>query len=70
MLEICSDASFYVNLYDLECIAEGIERVIEDENLKDTLIQKGFLRVKNFSWGKSAKEHIRAILELINRNSV
>lgn len=60
--EICGDASYYVNPYDLESIAQGIKRVIEDENLKDTFIQKGFLRVKDFSWEKSAKEHIKTIV--------
>ncbi|HOJ93271.1 MAG TPA: glycosyltransferase family 1 protein [Dictyoglomaceae bacterium] len=63
--EICGDASYYVDPYDLESITEGIERVMGDENLRDTLIQKGFLRVKDFSWEKSAKEHIEAIFELL-----
>ena len=59
--EVCGDAAYYVNPYDVEDIARGIERVLTDENLRQSLIQKGFENVKRFSWEKSAKKMIEVI---------
>ena len=59
--EVCGDAAYYVNPYDVEDIARGIERVLTDENLRQSLIQKGFENVKRFSWENSAKKMIEII---------
>jgi glycosyltransferase involved in cell wall biosynthesis len=37
-------------------MANAINRGIIDENLRQKLIQKGFERVKKYSWKYSAKE--------------
>lgn len=63
--EICGDASFYVNPYDPNDIADGIIKVLNNKALKDILIKRGFERVKLFSWKKSAEEHLRVIQEII-----
>lgn len=54
--EVCSDASYYVNPLDPESIAEGIIKVVSDEELKKSLVKKGLKRAKDFSWDKTAKE--------------
>jgi len=54
--EVCGDASFYVNPYDTESISKGISQVIENKDLRNSLIQKGFERTKLFSWRKTAEE--------------
>ena len=56
--EICGDAAYYVNPYDVEDIAKGIYTVLTDEGLQKELIRKGLQRVKLFSWEKSARELI------------
>jgi len=61
--EVCGDAAYYVNPYDVEDIARGIEKVLTDENLRQELIKKGFENVKRFSWEKSA----RKIIEILNQ---
>lgn len=59
--EVCGDAAYYVNPYDVEDIARGIERVLTDENLRQDLIRKGFENIKRFSWQDSARKIIKII---------
>ncbi|WP_029522920.1 glycosyltransferase family 1 protein [Persephonella sp. KM09-Lau-8] len=59
--EVCGDAAFYINPYDINDIARGIETVLKDEDLQRQLIQKGLERVKLFSWEKSAQKLIEII---------
>ena len=66
--EVCRDAAYYVNPYDVESIAEGMYKVLTDENLRQSLIQKGLERVKLFSWEKSAREHLRVFEEVLLRS--
>ncbi|MBA4318554.1 MAG: glycosyltransferase family 1 protein [Flavobacterium sp.] len=63
--EVCGDAAYYVDSYSVDNIAEGIYNILTNENLKQSLIQKGFERVKMFSWEKSAKEVLRVIEEVV-----
>lgn len=54
--EVGGDGALYVNPYDTEEIARGMERIAFDENLREDLIQKGFDNIKRFSWRKAAKQ--------------
>jgi len=61
--EVCGDAAYYINPYDVNDIIRGIETVLKDENLQKKLIQKGLERVKLFSWEKSAEK----LAEIVER---
>ena len=63
--EVCGNAANYVDPYNVESIAEGIYKMVTDEALRQDLIRKGHERVKLFSWGKSAEEHIRIFQEVL-----
>jgi glycosyltransferase involved in cell wall biosynthesis len=39
--------------------------VLTDEPLRQSLIEKGLERARLFSWGKSAKEHIKVFEEVL-----
>jgi glycosyltransferase involved in cell wall biosynthesis len=54
--EVGGDAVVYVDPYDVHSIAEGIAKVLEDDVLRESLIQKGKHRLKLFSWEKTARE--------------
>ncbi|MFC1632007.1 glycosyltransferase family 4 protein [Candidatus Omnitrophota bacterium] len=54
--EIGGDASLYVDPYSEEEIAKAMEKIVEDSELKHNLIRNGFVRSKQFSWQKMAKE--------------
>ncbi|PIP17482.1 MAG: glycosyl transferase family 1 [Parcubacteria group bacterium CG23_combo_of_CG06-09_8_20_14_all_35_9] len=62
--EVVGDAAFSVNPQDPQEIAEGMRRVLEDKNLREDLINKGFKRVKEFSWERCAKETLKVLLEV------
>lgn len=63
--ERCGDAGYYVNPYDIESIANGIYQVITNISLRESLIRKGFERVKNFSWETTAKKILRVFEETL-----
>jgi glycosyltransferase involved in cell wall biosynthesis len=66
LMEICGDAVYYVDPYDVEDMAKGIMKVLKDNNLKEEMKRKGYERVNNFSWEKSAIEHLKLINEIFN----
>jgi len=63
--EVCGDAAYYVDPYNVEGIAEGVGKVLTDENLRNTMIRKGLERVKLFSWEKAAKEVLQVFGEVL-----
>ena len=64
--EVCGNAAYYVDPYDVENIAEGIYKVIMNQTLRQNLIKKGLERAKFFSWEKSAEEHLKVFREVLN----
>jgi glycosyltransferase involved in cell wall biosynthesis len=63
--EICGDAVSYVDPNDIENIADGMRNLLTDEILRQKIITRGYEKVKQFTWGKSAEEHIRVIEEVL-----
>jgi glycosyltransferase involved in cell wall biosynthesis len=66
--EICGDAAYYIDPYDVENITEGMYKVLTDNELRMKLIQNGLERVKMFSWEISAKKHINVFEEVLNQS--
>ena len=56
MPEVLGDAALLVNPYSVDDIAHGMLRLVNDEVLRDTLVMKGQERVKQFTWGQSARK--------------
>ncbi|QCT95346.1 glycosyltransferase family 4 protein [Caminibacter mediatlanticus TB-2] len=59
--EVCGDSALYCNPYDVNDIKEKIEVLLNNKQLREELIQKGFENIKRFSWEKSAKKIIDVI---------
>jgi glycosyltransferase involved in cell wall biosynthesis len=53
--EVAGDAAILVDPYDPHAIADGIERVLTDEELRRGLRAKGIARAKQFSWEHSVR---------------
>jgi len=68
--EVCGDAAYYVDPYDVESIAKGIYRVLTDENLRNSLIQKGLERARLFTWEKTAQQILKVFEKVLNENCV
>jgi glycosyltransferase involved in cell wall biosynthesis len=56
MPEVGGDAAIYTNPFDTGEIAYQLERLSTDENLRCSLIEKGFIRKNNFSWDITASK--------------
>jgi glycosyltransferase involved in cell wall biosynthesis len=54
--EVVGDAGVLVDPYDVDEIAKGLQSALEDERLRNTLINKGQLRVQKFSWVSAARQ--------------
>lgn len=54
MPEVAADAALLVNPFDIESIANAMEKVM-DENVRKPLIEKGRIRRDDFSWDKTAE---------------
>jgi glycosyltransferase involved in cell wall biosynthesis len=57
--EVAGDAGVLVNPNSFKEIAEGMERVLVDQGLKEELSFKGLEWIKNFRWQKTAQETIQ-----------
>lgn len=53
--EIAQDAALYFNPKNINEIKAAIEIILSDESLRNKLVEKGYSRVKTFSWEISAK---------------
>lgn len=61
--EVVGDAALMVDPYDVEAIADGLQRLVEDTTLRQELRQKGLERAKLFSWEKTARETWKVLEE-------
>lgn len=57
--EIVGQAGLLVNPYQVEEIVEAMKLVGESPELREALREKGFRRVRQFSWQKAAEETIK-----------
>lgn len=62
--EAGGDAALYVNPEETKDIAEKMEEVLSDKNLREKMVKKGEEQVKKFSWEKSAKEVLQVLEEV------
>lgn len=54
--EIAGDAAIYFDATDIRGIANAMERVAGDSELRMEMRRKGFIRVREFSWNRTADE--------------
>jgi len=54
MPEIASAAALLCNPFESKSIAEQMKRLIHEPNLSESLIEKGALRARDFSWNNTA----------------
>jgi glycosyltransferase involved in cell wall biosynthesis len=63
--EVAGDAALLVDPYAPDKIAEAIQRLLTDEQLRQGLIEKGLVRAKQFGWERCARETL-ALFESLN----
>lgn len=59
--EVVRKAGILVNPYRVETISTAMKRIFKDLDLRQSLIEKGFLQAKKFSWEKCARETLKVL---------
>jgi glycosyltransferase involved in cell wall biosynthesis len=65
MPEVAADAAFLVDPFSVDSIAEGLLQIHRQPELRHSLIEKGKLRSKNFSWDKTADALWESVLKAV-----
>jgi glycosyltransferase involved in cell wall biosynthesis len=62
--EVAGDAALLVAPEDEDALADAIWRLLSDPSLCDTLVSRGYQRVRNFTWAKAAQQLLEAYATL------
>ena len=65
MPEISGNAAITVNPGDVNALAESMMKLLNDKNLREKLITKGFERVLQFSWKRCAERTIKVFEKVL-----
>ena len=67
--KFCGDGALYCNPYSYKDIEQKIQEVLTNSKLQEDMIKRGLEIAREFSWQKSAKEHLKVFKEVLNENS-
>ena len=61
MPEVGGKSAYYVDPYDVKDIVYGLQLILEDDNLHQTLASSGRERAEVFSWRRTAKKTLKVL---------
>jgi len=61
--EVIGDAGLVVDPEDIDSFAQAIRRIIENDALRNSLVDKGFKRIEYFNWERAARETLAVLRE-------
>jgi glycosyltransferase involved in cell wall biosynthesis len=64
--EVTGPAACLVDPMSVDRIAEGLNKIVFDNDYRENLIESGYQQVKRFSWRKAAAEYINLYKEVLN----
>lgn len=67
--EVIGDAGIYANPYSVAEMANGICRLISDQDLRESLRECGYLRVQKFPWENTA-EAVKKVFEQVQQELI
>lgn len=62
--EVCGDAALYVDPMSVDSIAAGMERMLRDDTLVETLAARTVSRANAYTWAASADDLIAALAKV------
>ena len=68
--EILGEAAIYFNPEDEGEMIKQIEKIIEDKNLRQELVKRGYEQVKKYSWEKCAQETLGVYGEVLGDKNI
>ena len=66
LAEVCGDASLAFDPESVESIAEAIDQVVRDEQLRQRLRTAGLEQASRFRWDRTAARHLEAYRRVLN----
>ena len=63
--EVAGEAALLVNPFETDDIAEGLRRLIRDQELRAQLAKKGLERIRDFTWEKAVEKTWSVYLEVL-----
>jgi len=64
LAEVLSDGAVLIEPFDAECWRDSILHILNDSEARETLIQAGSARCKQFSWDRTARETLAVYHEV------
>lgn len=65
--EVAGEAGYYVDPFNPQDIADGIWKMLNDERLRNQLVQKGLERGKIFNWHQAAKDLVEIYKQVLTK---
>ena len=65
LIEVGGDATVVVDPYDITSITKGIFQILEDQKLRQNLIEKGYVQAAQFTWKKSSESMVQVFRDVI-----
>ncbi|MBI1821794.1 MAG: glycosyltransferase family 4 protein [Nitrospirae bacterium] len=62
--EVVGEAAITLDPFDVDGFSDSIEKIINNKNLRKEMIEKGYQRVKQFSWEETARKTLRVYEDL------
>lgn len=66
LTEVGGKAVIYIDPHNIEEIAESINKVLQDEELRQKMKEEGLIQIKKFSWEKCARETLEIYKSVIS----
>jgi glycosyltransferase involved in cell wall biosynthesis len=63
--EAGGDAVVYFDPENVEDITKALHSLVNDEELRNKLVKKGYEQIKKFSWEKTARETLRILEDVV-----
>ena len=65
--EVVGNAALLVNPYDVAEIAQGIEQIVGDLDLRSTLIDRGLHQAQQHRWEKTVEKTDRVLQQVLDQ---
>ena len=65
LAEVAGNGAYFIDGYNQDSIAKGIEEVFKNDELREELIQQGFVNAKKYSWKKTSDKTVQSYKKAI-----